>query len=81
MLDYVRGNFFPDVPIYRSGPNCKNNGLPNNIEPSVTLKTNLDINIHESRDNRTDICVQFTNKKATCFRLCTKSKGFSTEHK
>lgn len=76
------GHFCPDVPIYRSGPNCKNNRLPNNIEPSVTLlETNLDINTRESRDNRTDVCVQFTNKKATCFRLCTKSKGFSTEHK
>lgn len=64
------GWVFPHVPIYRSGPYYQNNGLPNNIEPSVTLlQKHLDMNVDESRGNRTDVCVQFTNKKATCFNV------------
>lgn len=80
MLDY--GLVFSNVSIHRSGPNCKNNGLPNNLEPSVTL-LQKHLNINESGGNRTDVCVQFTNRKATCFNVgcARKSKGFSTEHK
>lgn len=83
--DDIRSHYgwlFPNVLIYRSGPNYKNNGLWNNWEPSVVL---LIQKINKSWHKHTGVkrCIKFTNKKATYFNVgCVWSrKVFSTEHK
>lgn len=64
MFEYVMEQIPLMFPSQDQDQTVKNDGQPNNIEPSVMLlQKYLDTNIEAPRD----ACVQFTNKKATCF--------------